>query len=734
MKISELAKKVKMPSKQLLIQVVKLGISATSAQSSLSEGALDKVLQMIAKKKPSIKVDEIKKQEDSKKKTKKKPAAAKKPVVKKKAITKEPVEKQGAKLSEKTVKQKKTTAKKPAVTEEKAKPQIKEGPSETHLAAEIKAEEPRPKAPPGKTLQVKFPIAVKDIAEKMSVGVNLVIKALMDMSIFANINQIVDEKDAKAVAEKFGYYLERLPTIEEEIIAIHEEEESDEKNLIHRPPVVTFMGHVDHGKTSLLDYIRESRITDKEKGGITQHIGAYEVSLDKGKITFLDTPGHAAFTAMRARGAVATDIVVLVVAADDGVMPQTIEALDHARAADVPIVVAINKVDKQNIDIDKLKKQLSELGFLAEDWGGKTVMVNVSAKTGQGVDVLLDMILLEAEMLELKANPKKPAKGIVIEAKITKGGGPIATVLVQTGTLRAGDVVVASHYYGKIKALINDRLKRVQESPPSMPVEILGLSGAPQAGDIFMVVEDEKKAKEICANRMEKAKEEEQAPTARRIALEDLYSEIQKGELKELKVILKTDVRGSLEAVSDSLTNLSTKNMTLNIIHKGVGDISESDILLAAASNAIVIGFHVRKTPEADRAGKAEHVDIRLYNIIYEAVSDIKAAMEGLLEPHIKESFMGRILVRQVFKITNSGKIAGCFVQKGKVTRNSSCRLIRESEEVYKGKISSLKRFKDDVKEMAEGFECGIALDNYQNIQPGDIIEVFALEKIARKL
>jgi len=582
-------------------------------------------------------------------------------------------------------------------------------------------------------LQAKFPIIVKDLAEKMNVGTGLVIKALMDMGILANINQLVDEKDANAVAEKFGYEFERLPTVEEELVTEHEEEDHVE-DLKHRPPVVTFMGHVDHGKTSLLDYIRKTQVTDSEKGGITQHIGAYEVNLPKGKISFLDTPGHAAFTAMRARGANATDIVVLVVAADDGIMPQTVEAIDHARAAEVPIIVAINKIDKANVDIDKTKKQLSEAGLMTEDWGGKTIAVGVSAITGEGVEDLLEMILLESEMMELKANPKRLAKGIVVEAKVSKGGGPIATVLVQNGTLRQGDVVVAGPYCGKIRALLDDKIHRVKDAPPSKPVEILGLGGVPQAGDTFMVLEDEKKAKQICDVRMQKVKEDQIRPTVRHITLEDLYSEMQKGAVKELKVILKADVRGSLEAVADSLTKLSTENMNLNIIHKAVGDVNESDILLAAASEAIVIGFHVRKTPEGDAAEKKEKVDVRLYSIIYEAVNDIRAAMEGLLEPHLKEVFLAKVVIRQVLKLSKAGIIAGCFVQKGKVTRGATCRLMRNGEEVYKGKIASLKRFKDDVKEVAEGYECGIALENFRAYNQGDIIDVFEIQKIARRL
>lgn len=743
MKISELAKKIKMPSKVLLIQIIKLGITAKSAQASLSIAELDKVLKALAKKKPSLDIEKIK-QGVSVKKSK---PAADKPTKEKKtraAKTKTSAATTKKKATAKKSVVKKSTTEKPTrrrqkVVETAKKIQPKLDPikkAETPIKP-TEAEKSAPEKTESKTglkiLEVRFPIIVKDLAQKMAIGASLVIKELMAIKVFANINQLIGEDDAKVIAEKFSYQLEKLPTVEEESLSIHFEEEKDEGVLSQRPPVVTFMGHVDHGKTSLLDYIRKTKVTDQETGGITQHIGAYEVILNKGSISFLDTPGHEAFTAMRARGASATDIVVLVVAADDGLMPQTIEAIDHSRAADVPIIVAINKVDKPDVDIDRVKKQLAEIDLLPEDWGGKTITADVSAKTGQGVDHLLEMIILEAEMLELKANPSKPAKGVVVEAKISKGGGPIATMLVQNGTLRQGDIVVVGPYYGKVRALLDDKIHRIKDAPPSKPVEILGLNGVPQAGELFMVVPDEKKAKEICSTRLQKRKEED-ASVVQRITLEDLYSEMKKGKITELKVILKADVRGSLEAIADSLIKLGTKSMGLNVIHKGVGDINESDILLAAASNAIVIGFHVRKTPEGERAGKAEHVDIRLYNIIYEAVSDIRAAMEGLLEPDVKEVFCARILVKAVLKLSKSGIVAGSVIQKGKVLRNMNCRLIRDGEAIYKGKIASLKRFKEDVKEVAEGFECGVKLEGFNSVKNNDIIDCFEIEKTARKL
>jgi translation initiation factor IF-2 len=766
LKISDLAKKLKIPPKVLLIKIVKMGITAKSAQAVLTEESVDKILKTLSKTKSSVGLDKVEKTSGpDKKKTKPKKAETAKALEKKTAKDKKSSADKDKKPRAKTTKAAKTKKTIKIKTDKKIlkksetlqvnsadqksdteyldiKKYPKTGPKESTAekkAIEGKKVEHTVEQDEGHEedlltpLQVKLPVSVKNLAEVVSITPQALIKELMGMSIFANINQFLSEEVAQTIGKKHGYRIERPLTLEEEVMVSHKGLEEDKANLIMRPPVVTFMGHVDHGKTSLLDYIRKTKVTDSETGGITQHIGAYEVVLDRGKISFLDTPGHAAFTAMRARGANATDIVVLVVAADDGLMPQTIEAIDHAKAADATIIVAINKIDKPNVDVERVKKQLSEINLLPEDWGGKTITVNVSAITGQGVDDLLDMILLESEMLELKANPNKPAKGVVVEAKISKGGGPIATILVQNGTLRQGDIVVAGAFYGKIRAILDDKIHRIKDAPPSKPAEILGLSGVPQAGDIFMVVSDEKQAKQICQTRQQKLKDQH-AVSAQRVTLEDLYSQMQTGKVKELKVILKADVRGSLEAISESLNDLGTKNMGLNIIHKGVGDINDSDILLAAASNAIVIGFHVRKTPEAEQAGKSEHVDIRLYNIIYEAIADIKAAMEGLLEPDIKEVFTARILITQVLKLSKSGIIAGSMVQKGRVSRNSNCRIIRDNEIVYKGRVSSLKRFKEDVKEVAEGFECGVKLENFNSIKAGDIIECFEIEKIARRL
>ncbi|MFA5148699.1 MAG: translation initiation factor IF-2 [Candidatus Omnitrophota bacterium] len=622
-----------------------------------------------------------------------------------------------------------------AVKPEPAKPaapkvEIKPAPVAVPVPEPAKPAMPAVKKEPVKIV-AKFPMILKDLAAKINAKPNDIIVRLMRLKVMATINQAVDIEVANLISADFGFEFEKPLTQEQEILKAFEVE--DKTKLVPRGPVVTLMGHVDHGKTSLLDAIRKSSLADKESGGITQHIGAYVVKVGKGNVTFLDTPGHEAFTAMRARGAKATDIVILVVAADDGVMPQTKEAIDHARAAEVPIVVALNKIDKPEANPDRVKKQLNEIGLMPEDWGGKTVMIGVSAKTGKGIEELLEMLLLEAEMLELKADPTGNTKGVVIEGKISKGGGPIATVLVQKGTLRPGDIVVAGLHYGKVRAMINDLGHRLNEAPPSKPVEILGLAGLPEAGDIFFTVPDERTARELVEKRRQEAKAAQMQPV-KRITLEELSQQVKEGKAKELKVIVKADVQGSVEALEQSLKGLGTSDIKLDVIHSGAGSINDSDVMLAAASNAIIIGFHVEYTPEGEDAARLEKVDVRLYRIIYEAINDVKNAMEGMLDPTITEVFVGRADVRQVFKVTKAGTIAGCFVAKGKITRNAGCRLWRDKDKVYEGKIASVKRFKDDVKEVAEGFECGIALSNFDDLKAGDVIEVFELKRTARKL
>jgi len=620
-------------------------------------------------------------------------------------------------------------AQKPGVAAQKPSAPVRE------VHKEPVKEQP-PAAPPPvkelKELEIKFPIIVKDLAIRLQEKPSVLIKMLMGMRVMAGINQTLDEAVVQTICEKFGFKIKRALDTEETALLPHQEPDSA-ANLRPRPPVVTLMGHVDHGKTSLLDAIRKTKVAESEHGGITQHIGAYRVHLSHGDITFLDTPGHEAFTAMRARGAGITDIVVLVVAADDGIMPQTKEAIDHARAAGVSIIVAINKIDKPQADIDRVKKQLSELNLLAEDWGGKTITVPVSAKTGQGIDNLLEMILLESQMLELKANPERMAKGVVVEAKMAKGKGPVATVLIQNGTLHLNDMLIAGNCYGKVRAMFNHLGAAIVEASPGYPAEILGLSGIPPAGEQFFVIGDEKKAKELIEIRQEKERQVS-LKTVKRINLEDLHVQIKEGKLKELKLIIKADVQGSLEAIRDTLGKIDATEIKLDFIHEGVGNINASDVILAVASNALILGFNILQDERAKELSAQEGVDVRIYNIIYELANDIKAALEGMLEPKLKKVFLGKVEVRKVFKLSRSGTVAGCFVTKGKILRSSLINLVRNGEVIFEGNISNLKRFKDDVREVAEGFECGITISGSDNLQEGDIIEAYGIEKIARKL
>lgn len=579
-------------------------------------------------------------------------------------------------------------------------------------------------------IKISESIAVGELAKRLGIKANDLIKSLMKMGMMVTINHQLDFDTAAILASEHDYEVENVAVDLDEIL---ESTVDAPETLQKRPSVVTIMGHVDHGKTSLLDAIREANVIAGEAGGITQHIGAYAVELNGRKITFLDTPGHEAFTAMRARGAKVTDIVVLVVAADDGVMPQTKEAINHSKAAGVPIIVAINKIDKPGAKPDRVKQELTDQGIVASDWGGDVTMVEVSAKQRLNLDGLLEMILLQADLMELTANPNKLAKGTIVEGKLDKGRGPVATVLVQEGTLRTGDYCVVGVHSGRVRAMQNDRGEKVTEAGPSMPVELVGLSGVPDAGDIFVAMKDEKQAKEIATLRQIKMREVEFAKHTK-MSLDDLYKRIQSGEVKDLNVVVKGDVQGSVEAVSDSLRKLSTEAIRLNVIHSAVGAVTETDVNLAAASNAIIIGFNVR--PEVKALGHAdrEGVDIRLYSIIYDAVEDVKKAMEGLLEPTFKEKFLGRVEIRDVFSVPKIGNVAGCYVTDGKMVRNAQVRLLRDNVVVYEGKMSSLRRFKDDVKDVASGYECGIGLENYHDIKVGDIIEAFEMEKIAGKL
>lgn len=574
-------------------------------------------------------------------------------------------------------------------------------------------------------------LTVAELAKKLHREPSEIIKKLFMLGVIATINQELDKDAIELITSEYGVEVEEKASVDISDLESFITEDSPE-NLSERPPVVTIMGHVDHGKTTLLDSIRHTKVTQGEAGGITQHIGAYQVEINQKKITFLDTPGHAAFTTMRARGAQVTDITILVVAADDGVMPQTVEAINHAKAADVPIIVAVNKIDKPDANPERVMQELSEYGLIAEDWGGDTIFVPISALTGKGIDQLLEMILLVSEMEELKANPNRNAYGTVIEAKLDKGRGSVATLLVQNGTLKIGDPIVVGNTYGRVRAMVNDRGRRVKEAGPSAAVEITGLNEVPQAGDRFVVLEDEKTARQVGEARSQKALQETRNETAR-VSLDKLFEQMKQGELKELNIIVKADVQGSAEALVASLQKIDVEGAKVNIIHTGVGAITESDIILATASNAIIVGFNVRPNPNAKRMAEEEKVDIRLHRIIYKVIDEIEQAMKGLLDPEYQEKVIGQAEVRTTFKVSKVGTIAGSYVTDGKVTRDSSVRLIRNGIVIFEGEIDSLKRFKDDVKEVSQGYECGITIKNFNDIKEGDIIEAYIMEEINAK-
>ena len=590
----------------------------------------------------------------------------------------------------------------------------------------------------GQKTQITIPKAIKrrfkiddtivlaDLGKRMGIKANELIAKLMGMGMMVTVNQTIDYDTACLVATEFGFELEKA-TFEEETVIKTEVDSPDQ--LLHRPPVVTIMGHVDHGKTSLLDVIRRSKITEVEAGGITQHIGAYHVKHETGEIVFLDTPGHEAFTAMRSRGAQVTDIVILVVAADDGVMPQTIEAIDHAKAAGVPIIVAVNKIDKPEAEPERIKRELAEKGLAAEDWGGETIFVNVSAKEQIGINDLLEMVLLQSEVLELKANPNKLATGHIIESRLDTGIGPVATVLVREGTLKIGNPVVCGNYYGKIRIMYDDMGTQIKEAGPSIPVQIVGLSGVPMAGDELHVMAAEKDAKQVSEHRLQKQRAKELARTSR-MSLEKLYEKLMEGEVKDLNIIIKADVQGSIEAIKDSLIKLSFDEVQIGVIHSAVGPIHESDISLAAVSNAIILGFNVRPTAKVALIAEEENVDIRYYDIIYNAIKDIKDAMVGMMDAKFEEKVMGEAEVRETFHVPSIGTIAGSYVTSGKIKRGAQVRLIRDGIVTYDGKVATLRRFKDDVKEVLQNYECGILIENYNDIKVGDIIECYHLEEV----
>ena len=583
----------------------------------------------------------------------------------------------------------------------------------------------RAKKPP--VITVGDEITVGELASRLKMTAAEVIKKLFALGMMATVNEVIDYDTAEIVATELGAKVSRevVVTIEERII---DDSEDDEENLVTRDPVVVVMGHVDHGKTSLLDAIKNTNVTATEAGGITQHIGAYRVNLNGQYITFLDTPGHAAFTSMRARGAQATDVAILVVAADDGIMPQTIEAINHAKAAEVDIIVAINKMDKPGTTVDKIMQQLTEHGLVPEEWGGDIICVPVSAKTHMNIDKLLENVLLTAEMRELKANPNRAAKGIVIEARLDKGKGPVATLLVQNGTLHSGDIVVAGTAVGRVRVMVDDKHRSLKEAGPSVPVEIMGLDEVPQSGDVFNAVSDERLARELVEKRKQE-KKEEQFNQYQKVTLDNLFSSINAGKIKTLNIIVKADVQGSVEAVKQNLEKLSNEEVAVKVIHGGVGAVSESDIMLASASNAIIVGFNVRPDPVATEIAERDGVDMRMYRIIYDCIEEIEDAMKGMLAPKFREVLLGRIEVRNVFKLSSAGTIAGSYVQNGKVTRNAQIRVVRDGIVIAEDSISSLKRFKDDVKEVASGYECGIGLNKFNDVKEGDIFEAFIMEE-----
>ncbi|NLA58944.1 MAG: translation initiation factor IF-2 [Firmicutes bacterium] len=726
-RVYELAKELEIKSKQLVEILQNLGADVKNHMSTLEEDVADLVKEHFA-------------QEKDKKQKKAKAAEPKEKTAQKKVRKQEPVQ-------EKTM-QVEVEEKRPKVSPKRA--------SKAAAQAQIMADEDDdvstgrrhkrkgrkdarrqpssrgPKPAPQKPKEIEIPesITVKELASRMSIPAATIIKKLMGIGVMATVPQSISWEAAATVAEDLGFKV-ILPEIET-VDPLADVEDPPEK-LQPRPPIVTIMGHVDHGKTTLLDAIRESHVTQEEAGGITQHIGAYQVELQGKKITFIDTPGHEAFTAMRSRGAQVTDIAVLVVAADDGVMPQTREAISHAQAAHVPIIVAINKMDRPEANPDRVKQSLAELGLIPEEWGGDTVCVNISALRKEGIDDLLEMILLVADLQELKANPDRMARGTIIEAKLDKGRGPVATVLIRNGTLRVGDAIVAGSVSGRVRAMTDASGRRLEEAGPSTPVEVVGLSDVPEAGDELVALEDEKLARQIATQKQEEKRAAELSRTTP-ITLDGLFERIKQGEVKDFNLIIKADVQGSVEAVRQALQRLSTDEVQVKVIHEGVGGITESDVLLAAASDAVIIGFNVRPDAIASRIAEREKIDIRTYRVIYDAIDDVKAAMEGLLEPDYVEEVLGRATVRATFKVPNVGVVAGCYVDDGKVLRNAQVRLLRNNVVIHEGKISSLKRFKDDVREVSQGYECGIGIERFNDIKEGDEIEVFVLKEVKRTL
>ena len=726
-RVYTIAEELGIPSKELIAKLEELDIKVSSHMSTLTIEEADIIVEMLKEEgKPKVKHKEDKPRDEkhnAEEKINTKQDNNNKELPKKEKIEIQDEETQEQEIEEEyqDKKNKKNKHKNKQTTSQKQ--QIKK-----QEPQEVKQEKNTENEDSG-IIQLDNTVVVGEFANLINVPATQVIMSLMKMGIMANINQNIKFETAEKIAYEHDVLVELKPQEEEtEDIIIENDQEED---LSPRPPIVTVMGHVDHGKTSLLDAIRNTKVTDKEAGGITQHIGASEVYVNGKKVVFLDTPGHEAFTQMRLRGAQVTDIAILVVAADDGIMPQTVEAISHARAANIPIIVAINKIDKPAANIERVRQELSNNGLLVEAWGGTIVDVPVSAKKGENIDKLLEMILLVAEMEELKANPNRPAVGTVIESNLDKGRGAVATVIVSNGTLKVGDPVIAGTAYGKIRALFNDKGQRVKKATPSTPVEILGLNEVPLAGDQFVVMPSEKAARAIGEKRREKQRDE-QMKASSKITLEDLFDKMQEGEVKELNMVLKADVQGSVEAIRQSVEKISNEEVQLKVIHCGVGAITDSDIMLASASNAIVIGFNVRPAQSAVAMAERERVDLRTYRIIYELIEDIEKAMKGMLEPEYKEVVIGQAQVRELFKVSGLGTIAGSYVTDGKVSRNAKARLVRNGIVIYDGAIASVRRFKDDVKEVNRGYECGLMLENFNDIKEEDIIEIYEMQEIER--
>ncbi|MFN7250796.1 MAG: translation initiation factor IF-2 [Anaerobacillus sp.] len=710
MRVYEYAKEKNISSKEIIEKLKSLNIEVTNHMSVINEDAI-KQLEGAKKEVPKT---EVAKKEVPKKPQQSNPSAAK--TVNNKGKFEQKPNNKGNNSKNNNVKQNdKNRNNKKNQKSHNNRPQVEE--------------KKEPMQTPSK-ITYSGSLTVGELAKLLYKEPSELIKKLLFLGVMATINQELDKDSIELIASDFGVEVEEEIVLEATDFERYEEDD-DPKDLKERPPVVTIMGHVDHGKTTLLDSIRHTKVTAGEAGGITQHIGAYQVDINGKKITFLDTPGHAAFTTMRARGAQVTDITILVVAADDGVMPQTVEAINHAKAAKVPIIVAVNKMDKEGANPDRVMQELTEHGLVAEAWGGDTIFVHVSALKGEGIDDLLEMILLVSEVEEYKANPKAYARGTVVEAELDKGRGAVATLLVQSGTLHVGDPIVVGNTFGRVRAMVNDLGRRVKIAGPSAPVEITGLSDVPQAGDQFLVFKDEKTARSVGEARASKQRDAERSESSK-VSLEDLFNKIQQGEIKEINVIIKGDVQGSVEAMRGSLEKIDVEGVKVNIIHTGVGAITESDIILASASNAIVIGFNVRPDVNAKRTADSEKVDIRLHRVIYNAIDEIEAAMKGMLDPEFEEKVIGQVEVRTTFKVSKVGTIAGCYVTEGKITRDSTVRLIRDGVVIYEGKIDALKRFKDDAKEVATNYECGITLEKFNDIKEGDVIEAYVMEEIKR--